>query len=342
MAKEDFDELFGSLNVRMQRKQKKAFRDYVAQKSKQMNYKCKEDKHALATNVVVGDLDSAKYVFTAHYDTPPRLPRFFTKHMSLYTALAAAALVGICYSSAALAFELTKSPEIMETVFNIAQIGMYGTIGLSTLHVLGFLGTPNPTNYDDNTSGCYALLKLMQEYENLPYASKKQVAFIFFDNEEKGLIGSLSHRLKHKKNLKGKTYINLDCVGRGDQMNLYHFGKKPAIVEELQAVLKTNKLFKAEPKKSNIISSMSDHFSFKDEDHVTLLSVDSKNPKSLYGHIHSSADDYIDKENIDNIVETINELSFIKNLDKGEDSESPKKKIEVKKNNPIQAEPDNE
>lgn len=331
---EDFNELFGELNVRMHRKQKKAFRDYVADKSKQMNYKCAIDKSPVAKNVIVGDIDSAKYVFTAHYDTPPRLPRFFTKHMVLYSILASMGLYATAFAATSLAFDLTKSVEVMQNVYDISSCVLWSSLGLSALHLFGFLGVANPKNYNDNTSGCYALLKLMQEYENLPYAAKKQVAFIFFDNEEKFLLGSLAHRLKHKKNYKDKTYINLDCVGRGDQMNLYHFGEKTQIVKELDEILKKNGLFKGVPKKSNPVSSMSDHFASRDANHVCMLSVDSENNKSIYSHIHSSADDKIDKENIDNLVTTINELPFIKklNTDYG-DSNFAKKKGSSKAGN---------
>ena len=39
------------------------------------------------------DIDPEKvdYIITAHYDTPPRLPKFFVKHMLLYSLIASSA-----------------------------------------------------------------------------------------------------------------------------------------------------------------------------------------------------------------------------------------------------------
>ena len=310
---EKFKEIFDKYGIRMHRKQKKTFRDYVIEQAKGMNYSAKEENNVIAKNIVIGDVDKAEYVFTAHYDTPPRLPKFFVKHMMLYTVLFTSLLVGISVFVPPL---LTNSISTLKILYGVFYGITYGTIGASVLHMFGFLGNANKKNFNDNTSGCYALLKLMEKYQNLPEQEKSKIAFVFFDNEEKFLLGSLTHRNKHLKTYKDKTYINLDCVGLGKQMNLYHYGKTTKIASELEKIMneKGNNFY---PKvKTSGLTSTSDHFSFQKANHVCLLSVDKDNEKSLYSQIHSSNDDKIDFSNIDELVETIGNLKFCKELGK--------------------------
>lgn len=309
----EFNELWTSLNVRMHRKQKKEFRNYISKISQQMNYECKIEENLIAKNIIVGDLSKAKYVFTAHYDTPPRLPKFFVKNMMLYSVIFASIIMGAMFISPILAHELTNSMEVLEAVSSLSMIAGFSIMGYSLLHMLGFAGNANKYNFNDNTSGCYALLKLMEKYQNLQKSERDQIAFIFFDNEEKSLLGSISHKIRNLKTYKDKTYINFDCIGLGKQMNLYYFGKKNEIVSEFEEQLNQNKLFIPKVKKSNMFS-MSDHFSFRNANHVCLLSVDENNEKSIFSQIHSANDNNIDFTNIEGVVNTVSNLSFIKEL----------------------------
>lgn len=309
----NFNELFNKLNVRMHRKQKKEFRQYINQKATEMNYDCKIEKSSVAKNIVVGDINKAKYVFTAHYDTPPKLPKFFVKHMMLYSIVFSLMLIGLIYAVPVIGFELTKSIILLNKLIKYTSLTAGATLIYSIMHIMGFAGNANKTNFNDNTSGCYTLLKLMEKYQNLPKNERDQIAFVFFDNEEKFLLGSYTHKFKNKHNYKNKTYINLDCVGLGKQMNLYYFGKKPEIVNQLEQQINENNLFIPYPKKSNMMS-MSDHYPLRKANHVCMLSVDPENNKSIFSQIHSSNDNKIDFTNIDNIVETIDNLPFIKDL----------------------------
>jgi hypothetical protein len=49
---------------------------------------------------------------------------------------------------------------------------------------------------------------------------RDQVAFIFFDLEEVGLVGSSSYAKTHKHAMKDKLLINFDCVSDGDNIML--------------------------------------------------------------------------------------------------------------------------
>ena len=208
----------------------------------------------------------------------------------------------------------TNSLNLAETIYNTIRTLVFGSCGYIVLHTMGFLGNANKKNYNDNTSGCITLLKLMDKYQKLPQKQKDKIAFVFFDNEEKFLLGSFSFKHQHKKIYKDKTFVNLDCVGLGNQMNLYHFGKTTQIANEFKKVLTENGKFVPRIKRSSMMS-MSDHYPLRKANHVCLLAVDKDNNKSLYSQIHSSNDNKIDFNNLDNIVENISNLTIMKNIE---------------------------
>ena len=326
---EQFDELFNQLKERMSGKNKQAFREYATKHAKDMGYNAHVEKSFFAKNLVVGDVDKADYIFTAHYDTPPQLPSFFVKHMYLYSFLIAAGIYAYMELVPSAATDLyidllensTKESfkffmehrNLLNSAFAVIASIPISFITYSVLHLFGLAKNPNKTNFNDNTSGVYTLFKLMDKYKNLPKEKRDKVAFVFFDNEEKALLGSFAHAKKHRKGLKDKTYINLDCVGLGKQMNLYHFGKETKVVEELEKVLKENGLFVPKSKPGTIFS-LSDHFPLRKSNHVCMLATDTQNKNSLYDEIHSSNDMLLDIKNIDDIVKTISNLPYMQEL----------------------------
>ena len=289
---------------RMHRKDKKRFREYLINQAKSMGYQVSEEKGAFGTNVVVGNPDNATTVCTAHYDTPPRLPKFVVKHMILSSfVLFPMIILGVSIGLPQLLINKisTFAFDIFYLALNIVQSAvLVGCVA----YLMGCFGGANKNNYNDNSSGCITLLKLMKKYENAPKNVKEKVSFVFFDNEEKGLLGSKMFSNKHKKYLKNQTFMNFDCVGRGNQFNMYYYGKeKTPIVKEIEN-LQMEKGYKAKAIKSTMMS-MSDHLSFKKYNHICFLSVDQNNNKSIYTQIHSSNDTKIDAENIDVLCNTI-------------------------------------
>ncbi len=311
---ENFNEVLTKYGVRMHRGQKKQFREYLQEKAKEMGYQSKVDKSLFSKNVVIGDIDKADIVFTAHYDTPPRMPKFFMKHMVLYSLLFSALLCLGSQYLPQLLFELTRSVKLLEISLYTAAYGQLGLCGAALLYSLGLLGNANKTNYNDNSSGCISLLKIMDKYKNLPTAERDKIAFVFFDNEEKGLLGSSAFKNKYRKIYKNKTFVNLDCVGLGKQMNLFHFGKTPNICKDIEEKMYEEGIFKPKIKNSSFLS-LSDHFPLRKANHVCLIAVDEKNNNSLYEQIHSANDNKIDYDNINAIVSAISKLPQMPLLD---------------------------
>ena len=70
----------------------------------------------------------------------------------------------------------------------------------------------NKHNANDNTSGVATVLSMI---EKLDKDALGRVAFILFDNEEKGLKGAKAYNNAHKAQMQDKLLINFDCVANG-------------------------------------------------------------------------------------------------------------------------------
>lgn len=203
-------EIFEKYQVRKSTKQKKAFEEYVKTFALEKGFSFKVEKNFLGVrNLVVGDPDSAKVIYTAHYDTCAALPfpNFITPKSFLIYLLYQ---LLICFVAFAVAFVAG---------FITTQFGPYSQISYQVLLLLIFVfcillvcGPANKHTANDNTSGVTTLLDIMND---LPETSKQKVAFVFFDLEEAGVIGSTCFAIKHRKFTKNTLLINFDCVSDG-------------------------------------------------------------------------------------------------------------------------------
>ena len=206
--------------VRKTKKQKEAFRSWLIGEAAAMGYTAQEEKAKgyASTNLVVGNPETAQVTYTAHYDTPPvmPLPNFITPKniffYLLYQLVLTFGFLVISAAAAALAGFLTKDPAIGMLV------GMAACMGV--LYLL-MCGPANKHCANDNTSGVAAVMEIMAR---LPEEERSRAAFILFDNEEKGLLGSAGYAAQHKGVKEKGLIINLDCVGDGE--NILFFANK--------------------------------------------------------------------------------------------------------------------
>lgn len=230
--------------VRKTKAQKAAFREWAVAWAQEQGYAAQvESGKSLVEchNVVVGDPETADVVFTAHYDTPAvmPLPNFITP----------------CNVPVWLLYQVVMSVVMLAGAFILGAVlgwlggyispiagfwcGYFGTMTLMIITiVLMMAGPANRNNVNDNTSGVAAVMELMQR---LPAEQRDKVAFILFDNEEKGLLGSSAYASDHKTVKKEKLLINMDCVGDGENI-LFFANKKtrklpcfPALEAAMQA-----------------------------------------------------------------------------------------------------------
>ena len=164
-------------------------------------------------NLVLGDPESADVVFTAHYDTCARLPfpNFITpKNLLVYLIYQLLILLPFFALAALLAWGLLRLGMYAPMAFMLAWVGMFGAI----LYVFIF-GPANPHTANDNTSGVVTLCELIAA---LSEEERERCAFVFFDHEESGLIGSSVFASKHRAAMKERLVINFDCVSDGDHI----------------------------------------------------------------------------------------------------------------------------
>ncbi len=257
-------------------------------------------------NLVLGDVNTAKVVLTAHYDTRARmlLPNFIAPKKPVLSILySLVILIPLIIA----VFALGMLMGFLQIPQNIARWVFLGAYFL--LLFIMVAGPANPNNANDNTSGVITLCEL---YACLEPSQRHKVAIVLFDMEEKGLIGSTGFRKQYKRIMKQKLLINFDCVGDGDTIMLC--ASKAAREKYGQLIdnsfeptdNKTVMLCKAEN-----IYYPSDQMGFRES--VAVAALKHKRFIGYYmDRIHTKRDTQLDKENIKLLCEGT--LNLIKKL----------------------------
>ena len=202
--------------VRKSKKQKQAFRDAVTAYAQELGYPVQVEKGSMgAQNVVIGNAATAEYLITAHYDTPAGmlLPNFLTP-CNLLTFLGYQIILTVVMMVPSLVIGYLVN--LLTDSFDVAYLVWY-VLFLGTL-VLMMAGPANPHNANDNTSGVVTVLEIAR---TLDETCRGKVAFVLFDLEELGLIGSSAYRKAHKAETENQVILNLDCVGDGNEIVLF-------------------------------------------------------------------------------------------------------------------------
>jgi len=167
-------------------------------------------------NIVFGDVDHAHTIITAHYDTCARmlLPNFSTPGCLPLFVLEQTVLTGLIVLGGWLCGKCARMlvdvflPPWLAALLSVAA----GFAGAALVLFLMLSGPANPHTANDNTSGVLAVLLAMEQLKE-----KRGIAFVLFDNEEKGLFGAQAFIKAHPRTTR-RFLLNLDCVGDGDTM----------------------------------------------------------------------------------------------------------------------------
>lgn len=219
--------------VRKTKKQKHAFREDVRSYAEGLGYKVTVEKGSMgARNIVIGDSENAKYLVTAHYDTPASIgiPNFITPTNPvtfLIYQILVVALFFLVSGAAGYAVDLLANDSTLS--FWVWYIVYFGMLALM------MVGPANRSNANDNTSG---VVTVLETAASMPEALRGKVCFVLFDLEEAGLIGSASYRKTHKAATENQIVLNCDCVGDGDEIVLFPV-KKVKKDEALMAALES-------------------------------------------------------------------------------------------------------
>ena len=206
------EEILRSYQMRKTKKQKTAFIQFM--QSKFPEIRVEQGGFGNNRNLVIGDVASADVIYTAHYDTCAQMPfpNFICpKNFLLYLMYSLA----ICLPFAVIAIGLNMLLHCFTDSFLITYWGTFlPTMGLMFWLLMG--GKANPNTANDNTSGVITLCRILEE---MPAEDRSHTAFVFFDNEENGLLGSAYFQKIHKKDgINSKLVVNFDCVSDGDHL----------------------------------------------------------------------------------------------------------------------------
>ena len=248
-----------------------------------------------SSNVIVGDPEKAKVVYTAHYDTCASLPfpNFITpQNLLLY--LLYQILIVIPMFVLAIGAELILLFLWNDAPMWLAMFVVYLVLGFCIWWMMA--GPANKHTMNDNTSGVATLMEIAL---SLPVNCRNDVAFIFFDNEEKGLLGSSLFKKMHGAKIKNTLVINFDCVSDGDYIQFYPnktLKKDARLLNQLQ-----NSFCSDGDKYIEVINGFgfypSDQKSFEKGIGVAAMN---KGPFGYWlGRIHTKRDTVFDTQNIE-------------------------------------------
>ena len=305
------DMLLEKYQIRKTKDQKTAFLSWAQEEIKNMGYECRVEEYKKdvfkCRNLIVGDPETAKVIYTAHYDTQPVMPlpnMVFPKNIlaTLGVQLPLFLILFILFFVGTFALnKLAVGHEMLS--FFLTE----GWILLVLLLFLGllFFGPANKHTANDNTSGTACLLEMMAQ---LPDEDRKHAAFIFFDQEERGKIGSLEFAKKYPEIKKSGFVFNLDCIGDGKHMLIVAPKKTPH--EELTALEQLfpgNDTFITEAIDAKHASYNSDQRSFKRGYAIAAMHLHPTFGLHLK-RIHTKRDTICDKENLQFIIDGCKKL----------------------------------
>lgn len=278
-----------SYQIRKTKKQKTAFIDFLRQELGEENVRVEKSGAFGSRNIVLGDPASAKLILTAHYDTQPVLPipNFLTpKNLPVYLGYNILLLLGFSLLFFLVGFfaGMLDFSALLTTLLSD---------GLAVLLIaLMMFGPANRHTSNDNTSG---VITVLEAYQN--EAVRGKAAFVLFDHEEVGLLGSSAYAKAHKEELPGKLIINFDCVGDGDNLMLILSRDAGDLAEPLRTAFtgEGEKQFLIENAKGTLYPS--DQISFKRSVGVAVFRC---HPKiGLYiSRIHTRHDTICEETNI--------------------------------------------
>ena len=201
--------------VRKTGAQKREFRQWLMRELKRGGWKAREEDYGKwngSVNVVAGDPERADLFLCAHYDTGSRMlaanfvsPTNVAAHI-FYHLAAALALVAAAFAlSLAVSFPLNQPGLMLPLFLVLAVAGLWAAA----------YGPANKNNANGNSSGVLTLLAAAKELRG-----GRRVCLVFLDNNEKNLLGASAFKKKHGEKAGACLFVNLDCVGDGEDLLL--------------------------------------------------------------------------------------------------------------------------
>ena len=300
------DTLLEKYQIRKTKDQKTAFLSWAQEEIQKMGYECRVEEYEKdmfkCRNLIVGNPEEAKVIYTAYYDTQPVMPlpnMVFPKN-TLATLGAQLPImlimVVLCFAGVFTVNRLVPADTMLS--FFLTE----GWLMLSIVIFLGllFFGPANKHTANDNTSGTACLMEMMSQ---LPEDERKHAAFIFFDQEEKGKVGSLEFAKKYPEIKKNGYIMNLDCIGDGKHMLIVAPKKTPDDeLTALEQLFQSRDGFIAEAATAKHASYNSDQRSFSRGYAIAALHLHPQFGLHLK-RIHTKRDTICEKANLQFVID---------------------------------------
>ena len=285
--------------VRKSARQKEAFRAYLCSLLRENGYTpevTREKGIGKSRNIVIGDPETAKLIFSAHYDTCAVLPipNFITPRnllwYGLYQLVLAVIMLAPCFAA-----EIALLMLWPDAPFG-AAIGVTYLMLLFCLWWI-FDGKANKHTANDNTSGTVTLTEILLA---LPEELRSDVCCIYFDNEEKGLLGSKALAKRCTAAQKNTLVINFDCVSDGDSL---HFFPAKALKKDEAVLALLEKCFTAGGEKTSEVVRSFGVYPSDQARFARGVGVCALKRSKIFGwymdRIHTGRDRLFDERNID-------------------------------------------
>lgn len=286
-----------SFQIRKSKKQKAEFRAWLCEELRAAGYAPQEETQrglAHSCNVVVGDPEGAEVICTAHYDTCAVMPvpNFITPRNMLWYLLYQFALVAVIFAFA-IGVEVAVI-RLFDPPIAVAVLALYAALFFCLWWLMD--GPANKRTANDNTSG---VVTLVETALAVPEALRDKVCFVFFDNEEKGLLGSAAFAKAHKKAKRETLLLNFDCVGDGDSIQFF---PNPAVKKDAETVQRMEAAFAGRGEKTTEVVK---GFGFYPSDQKAFsrgVGVCALKRSRIFGYymdkIHTGRDTVLEEENI--------------------------------------------
>ncbi len=289
--KDYLNEINQKFPIRRTEEQKKGLFEYVKGEAEAVGLNARiEQLKKKHNNIVIGDVENASVVYTAHYDTPARslVPNLMMpRNPGLAYTYAFGIPLSIAFASLGVAYALQAVFGLPCPAFAAIYLALYFGVFFGIMR----LGA-NKTNKNDNTSGVATVLSIMAE-------NPKNAAYILFDNEEKGLLGSKAILKSNKEFWANKPLINFDCVGLGENIVIVAMGnaEKHPLFEKISDAVKGNNEYNVGlyPKKGSMTNTDSKNFPCG----ISVMACKKGKKGVLYTpYIHTKRDKVASSENI--------------------------------------------
>jgi len=309
-------ELLDNYQVRKSFKQKQLFIEWMSVHAGEHGYKLSQQRYkkGRGRNLIVGNLEQAEIILTAHYDTPPNaLFPIATVVGSIPVYILSQVFIYLPVITIFWLLEIGIT-EIFDDIGRLSHLVPFLWFEVSLLVLILLIlwcfqimkGFANKKNANDNTSGVAVLLSLL---EDLPKDKRRKVCFIFFDEEEKGLRGSKAFKESYGEKIQSKPLINFDCVAHG--RHLMFITKKEFRESRFNDILADVTEGKALVKEAKKYVYPSDQLIFKNSVGVAAL-----HKAPLLGYYLSRLHSRLDSKFNENNIEALNQimLAFIEKI----------------------------